>query len=179
MGVPFTAVRGLFGTDLLKNRPDLKVIENPFNPGEEVVVVPAVRPDVAVLHALRADRWGNTAIPGLRDDLMMARAARLVVVTAEEISDAEVKPRAGEPETFLPAIDVDVVVHAPRGAHPTACGALYGQDAAHVKEYIAAAKEEKTFQAYLEKYITGAAGEPEYLERANVNDPRKKEKGNG
>src|SRR5215510_5402201 len=86
MGVPFLAVRGLLHSDILKHRPDLLVRENPFNPGEQIVMAQAIRPEVAVFHALKADRWGNAVTPGHRDDLMLARAARRVIVTVEEIS---------------------------------------------------------------------------------------------
>ena len=85
MGIPFLGVRGLLHSDILKHRPDLLVQDNPFNPGEPVVVAQSIRPEVAVFHAIKADRWGNAITPGHRDDLMMARAARCVVVTAEEI----------------------------------------------------------------------------------------------
>ena len=105
MGVPFLAVRGLLHSDILKYRPDLLVRENPFNPGEQIVLAQAIRPDVAVFHALKADRWGNAIIPGHRDDLMMARAARRVVVTAEEIVEDELQSGEAGGDTFLPAID--------------------------------------------------------------------------
>ena len=78
MGVPFVAVRGLLGSDMLTYRPDLLVQDNPFKPGEQVVVAQPIRPDVAVFHALQADRWGNAITPGPRDDVMLARAARRV-----------------------------------------------------------------------------------------------------
>ena len=78
MGIPFLGVRGLLHSDILKHRPDLVVQDNPFNPGEPVVVAQSIRPDVAVFHAIKADRWGNAIKPGHRDDLMMARAARRV-----------------------------------------------------------------------------------------------------
>jgi len=176
MGVPFVAVRGLMGTDILKNRPDLQVITNPFHPEEKVVVAQPIRPDVAVFHALKADRWGNTLTPGLRDDLMMARAARRVVVTAEEIKDKELTIRDGVDNTFLPAIDVDVVVHVPWGAHPCACGLLYNLDDAHLREYIEAAQEEKKFKNYLERYVGGVKNHQEYLQRVGVRNPLRAEK---
>lgn len=82
MGVPFIAVRGLLYSDLLTSRPDLPVQDNPFNPGGQVVVAQPIRPDVAVFHALRADRWGNAITPGPRDDVLLARAARGVIIRA-------------------------------------------------------------------------------------------------
>jgi len=163
IGLPFIAVRGLLGTDLLSNRPDLMVIENPFHGGENVVVAQPLKPDVAVFHALKADRWGNTLTPGLRDDLMLARASRQVVVTAEEIVDTQLNPADARGNTFLPAIDVDMVVHAPFGAHPCGCGELYPADHSHILEYLQAAKEEKTFATYLEKYVYDLNSHQDYL----------------
>ncbi len=178
MGVPFVPVRGLLGTDILKNRPDLKVIPNPFHPEEKVVVVPPIRPDVAVFHALKADRWGNAITPGLRDDLMMARAASRVVVTAEEITGKELTSSDGVGNTFLPAIDVDMVVHLPWGAHPCACGSLYGFDEAHVRGYIEAAQEEKKFKHYLREYVVDIRDHPDYLQKVKVARPSPQEKEN-
>jgi glutaconate CoA-transferase subunit A len=163
MGVPFLAVRGLLHSDILKHRPDLLVRENPFNPGEQIVFAQGIRPDVAVFHAFKADRWGNALTPGHRDDLMMARAARRVVVTAEEIVETELTRRDAGDDTFLPALDVDVVAHAPLGAHPCGLGALYERDDVHLRQYLEAAKNGATFQTYLERYVYGMRSQEEYL----------------
>ena len=168
MGLPYIAVRGLLGSDLLKYRPDLKVEPNPFNSGEEVVVAQPIRPEVAVFHALKADRGGNAVTPGLRDDLTMARASRRVIVTAEEIVDGELSPRDAFSNTFLPALDVDAVVHAPFGSHPCSCGLSYPVDDRHVKEYLEAAKSEETFRAYLEKYVFSVTSHQEYLRKVGL-----------
>ena len=168
MGIPFLGVRGLLHSDILKHRPDLVVQDNPFNPGELVVVAQSIRPDVAVFHAIKADRWGNTITPGHRDDLMMARAARRVVVTAEEIVEDEITSRDAVEDTFLPAIDVDVVAHAPLGAHPCGFGSLYDRDDNHWREYLEAAKSNVTFRAYLERYVYGVRSQAEYLERVDA-----------
>lgn len=168
MGLPYIAVRGLLGSDILKHRQDLKAEKNPFNPGEEVVVAQPIRPDVAVFHALKADRWGNAVTAGLRDDLMMARASRRVIVTAEEIVDCELTPGDALGNTFLPAIDVDGVVQALFGAHPCSCGISYPVDEPRVKEYLEAAKSENTFRAYLEKHVFSPTGHEEYLRRSGL-----------
>lgn len=168
LGLPFLAVRGLWGSDLLRFRPDLKVENNPFNPEEEVVVAQPIRPDLAVFHALKSDRWGNAITPGRKDDLMLARAARRVIVTAEEITNREISPREAYPNTFLPAIDVDGVVFAPSGSHPCSCGALYGVDEQHLREYLQAAATGETFQAYLHKYILSTTEEEEYLKMVGL-----------
>lgn len=167
MGVPFLGVRGLLHSDILKHRPDLLVQDNPFNPGEPVVVAQSIRPDIAVFHVIKADRWGNAITPGHRDDLMMARAARKVIVTAEEIVEGELSHRDTIDDTFLPAIDVDVVAHVPLGAHPCGFGSLYERDEAHWQEYLEAAKSEATFRAYLERYVYGVRSHAEYLERVD------------
>ena len=168
MGLPFIAVRGLLGTDLLKERSDFQVIPNPFHTGEETVITEPIRPDLAVFHALVGDRWGNAVAPRLRDDLMMARAARRVVVTAEQVLDRPLTLEDAVHHTFLPAIDVDAVVHAPFGAHPCGCGDLYKADEVHLKEYIEAAKDEKTFQAYLKKYVYDLKNQGDYLGRVSL-----------
>lgn len=167
MGVPFLAVRGLLHSDILKYRPDLLVRENPFNPAEQVVMAQGIRPDVAVFHTLKADRVGNAITPGHRDDLMMARAARRVIVTVEEIVDGELTRRDAGDDTFLPAIDVDVVALAPLGAHPCGFGTLYEHDGAHIRMYLEAAKDPETFRAYLERYVYGTRDQREYLEQVD------------
>jgi glutaconate CoA-transferase, subunit A len=164
MGVPFVAVRGLLGSDILAHRPDLRVVENPFQETESVVVAQPIRPEVAVFHALRADRLGNALIPGgMRDDLMMARAGRWVVVTTEEIVEKEISGEGPGGHTFLPAVDVDQVALAPFGAHPGNCGLHYAHDPAHIREYLEAAQEEGSFQAYLGKYVYGLRNHQEYV----------------
>lgn len=176
MGAPFAAVYGLPGSDLLKHRPDMRVIGDPFREGASVVAAPAIRPDVAVFHATRADRFGNAVVAGaLRDDVMLARAARRVVVTVEEIAEKELRPVAGG--TFIPAIDVDRVVRMPRGAHPTGCGKRYGPDGNHIREYLGAARGGGTFQAYLEKYVHGPRDHEDYLSRVGLRARRKRGRG--
>jgi hypothetical protein len=175
MGVPFLAVRGLLHSDILKHRPDLLVRENPFNLGEPVVMAQSIRPDVAIFHALKADRWGNAITPGHRDDLMMARAARRVIVTAEELTEQPLTRRDAGEDTFLPAIDVDVIVHAPLGAHPCGFGQLYDADEAHCREYLEAAKSPGGFQEYLERYVHGVRNHEEYLRHVDAVSRRTRE----
>jgi glutaconate CoA-transferase subunit A len=172
MGLPFVAVRGLIGSDILKYRPDLRVIQSPFNSHEQVVVVCPIRPDVAVFHALKADLWGNAITPFFREDPTLARASRLAIVTAEEIVDRPLTLKEAVPNTFIPAIDVDVVAHAPRGAHPGGLGDLYKPDHAHIMEYLEAAKEGIAFQRYLDRYIRNLSNHEEYLARVGMTTAR-------
>jgi glutaconate CoA-transferase subunit A len=168
MGLPFAAVRGLLGSDILTYRPDFLVRDNPFNPGEPIVLVRPIRPDIAVFHALQADRWGNAITPGKRDDLMLARAARLAVVTAEEVVDQALTVVDAGYNTFLLAIDVDVVAHAPFGAHPCGCGPLYPRDDAHCRRYVEAAKDEASFKAYFTRYVYNLPSHQAYLEHVGI-----------
>ena len=109
MGVPYLAVRGLLGSDLLSYRDDFLVRENPFNAGEQTVLAQSIRPDVAVFHALKADKFGNAITPGRRDDAMMARAASTVIVTTEEVIEDRLKETDAISSTFINGLDVAAV----------------------------------------------------------------------
>ena len=172
MGIPFLAVRGLLHSDILKHRPDLQVQDNPFHPSEQVVIAQPIRPDIAVFHALTADRFGNAITPGPRDDVMLARAAKHVIVTAEEISPGILTAEDARRNTFLSALDVDAVSHVPLGAHPCGFGTLYDNDAAHCQEYLHAARSEADFQAYLERYVYGVDNHQDYLACVDANQQR-------
>lgn len=118
-GVGFMPGRGWLGTDMFKVRPDVQVIADPYT-GEDVVAFPAITCDVAVLHALRADRAGNAVLGGnLAVDVELALVAERVIVTAEEVVEKLDGP------VDLSGVPVTAVVHAPRGAWPTSCYPLY------------------------------------------------------
>jgi glutaconate CoA-transferase subunit A len=110
MGVPYIPVVGLMGTDLLKRRDDMVVAADPFDGKTLSVVAKALRPDVAVFHAQKADRQGNVSCGYDAEALILAEASRRVIVTAETIVD-----RLTEKEAigaFIPGIHVHAVVHA-------------------------------------------------------------------
>src|SRR5262245_58950476 len=110
MGVPYVPIIGLVGTDLLARRDDMVVAVDPFDGKTKSVVAKALRPDVAIFHAQKADRQGNVSCGYEAEVLILAEASKLVIVTVEEIVD-----RLTEKETagaFIPAIHVDAVVHA-------------------------------------------------------------------
>jgi len=181
MGVPFLPVRSGMGTDIVERwgfdaemrRGDaclpnqkLVVLDNPFADGtpEPLVLVPAINPDVTVIHAQQADTQGTVRITGLTfADVEQVRAARHVIVTCEELVEPQVL-RAEPDRNQIPFFLVDAVVHVPFGAHPTACYGFYDYDAHHLHEYRAAAADEARFAAYLEKYVVGVDGHAEYLE---------------
>ncbi|EHP68138.1 acyl CoA:acetate/3-ketoacid CoA transferase, alpha subunit [Metallosphaera yellowstonensis MK1] len=127
-GVPFMPVRGILGSDLVRlheRKGTWKIGRDPFS-GEEILFVKAIVPDVAILHVNRADRYGNSEIVGpLYEDEFKGKAAKMVIVTTEEIVDPEYF--FGRRPT-LNAVYVDAVVSAPRGAEPTSMFPLYDAD---------------------------------------------------
>jgi len=170
MNVPFAPVRGLLGTDYMKVRPDFLRMPNPYDPGEEIAVVPAIAPDVAVFHGFRGDRFGNVVTTGANDAKLIAQASRRVIATVEEVADGDL---AREPHTdvLVPGIHVSAVVHAPLGAHPTSCAGCYGDDGDHIRAYMQAAASDESFRAYLERYVLGTRDHAEYLERVALAEP--------
>ena len=163
MGVPYVPIIGLVGTDLLKRRDDMVVAVDPFDGKTRSVVAKALRPDVSIFHAQKADRRGNVSCGYPAEVVILAEASRHVIVTAEEIVD-----RLSENEAagaFIPSLLVDAVVHAPYGAHPGGCIGLYGPDRMHMMQYVAAAKDDASFQRYLDTYVFSVRTHDEYVAR--------------
>jgi len=163
-GVPFLPYRGPFGSDYLKQRPDFyKKIVCPFT-GEEMTAVPAIKPDVAIIHAQRADPAGNIQIEGTAgSDLELAKAARRVIVSVEEVVPTEVL-RENPFKTKIPRIYVDMVIEQPFGAHPCSLVPGYVGDPWHMMTYMDMAAKPDTFKSYLDQYVMRS--EDEYLEAA-------------
>jgi glutaconate CoA-transferase subunit A len=161
-GVPFLPYRGPFGSDYLKQRPDFyKQIACPFT-GEELMAVPAIKPDVAIIHAQRADAAGNIQIEGTAgSDLELAKAAKRVIVSVEEIVPTDVI-RENPFKTKIPRIYVDMVIEQPFGAHPTSLVPTYVGDPWHMMTYMEMAAKPESFKDYLERIVLKS--ENEYLE---------------
>ena len=164
--LPFLPTRGAIGTDLIAQNPEnLRMMEDPFG-GFPVLACRALVPDVALVHAHRADRYGNIQYePTVMwpDLAIMPRAARRVIVSAEEIVDSEVLRRRPD-RTILPGFLVDAVVHVPHGAHPTSFFPNYGYDSAFHREWALAAVDDAKAQAFLDSHVTTPASQAEYLE---------------
>lgn len=162
MGIPFIPVRGAVDSDYMRVREDFLLVDDPYHPGEKTVIVPAMAPDVTLLHGYRGDRFGNVALPGHQDARLAGLAAKRVVVTVEELVEGPIV--AGVGETVLSGIHVSAIVHGPGGAHPYACEPYYGEDRGHLEEYMGAASgDEDAFRAYLERYVYGPRDLGEYL----------------
>ena len=154
MGVPFLPVRGVRGSDIVRLHPEYAEITCPFT-GETLVAVPALRPDVALLHAPAGDRYGNLHLeqPYVLDE-RFASASRLVVATVDELVSTEEVARSG---ITIPAHLVAAVAEVPYGAHPSSCYPGYAYDRTHLREYLSAAESGPAdLEKYLATYVQGS-----------------------
>ena len=156
-GVPFMPLRGLIGSDVLKYRPDWKVVDNPLGQesgeADPIVLLPAIKPDVALIHAPVADRAGNVWIGRQRELVTMAHAAAKTIVTVEKIQDANLLDDATSAAGTLPGFYIDTIAVAERGAWPLGLPDVYALDAAHLAEYARMAATEDGFTDYLKRYV--------------------------
>jgi glutaconate CoA-transferase subunit A len=151
MGLPFLPVRGVKGSDLRRLHPEYGEVTCPFT-GEVLVAVPALRPDVAVLHAPIGDRYGNLHLdqPYVLDE-RFAGASKMVVATVDRVVSTEEVTGAG---VTIPAHLVAAVAAVPYGAHPTSCYPNYAYDREHLAEYVQAAQSGGDDLAkYLQQYV--------------------------
>ena len=179
MGLPFMPIRSLLGSDVLDKetltaeqraadpRSPIKkaaVMESPFNPGEQIVLVPAIRTEFAVLHVQKASPEGAIRIEGQTfADVQQALCAEVVIVTAEEIVDDATLRQ--EPERNpLPYFVVNHICHVPWGAHPYAVYNCYDYDPRQLKLYHENAEDETAYAQYLERFVYGVNNHAEYLE---------------
>ena len=124
-GVPFLPIRGILGTDVLRYRPDWRVIDNPFaDSGDPLVLVPAIRPDVALFHAPMADRNGNVWIGTRRELMTMAHASRATLATVERIVDFDLLTDEKMASGTIAHVYVTAVAEAKNGAWPLSLARL-------------------------------------------------------
>jgi len=182
MGVPFLSTRSGLGSsivhrwgfsetdreadDLLPDR-KLSVIDNPFGDWgktHKVVLVPAINPDITIIHAQKADSAGTTRIDGLTfADVEQAKAARHVIVTCEELVSTD-ELRENPDLNRIPFFCVDAVVHVPFGAYPTACYRYYDYDPSYLNDYRRMAQNDARHEDYLARYIHGVADHQRFLD---------------
>jgi glutaconate CoA-transferase, subunit A len=154
MGLPFLPVRGVRGSDIPRLHPEYAEITCPFT-GETLVAVPALRPDVALLHAPAGDRYGNLHLeqPYVLDE-RFATASAMVVATVDELVSTDEVTAAG---VTVPAHLVAAVTEVPYGAHPSSCYPRYAYDRAHLREYLSAAQSgPDDLEKYLATYVSGS-----------------------
>jgi glutaconate CoA-transferase subunit A len=152
-GVPFMPLRGLIGSDVLKYRDDWKVIDSPFGNSDPIVLLPAIKPDVALLHAPMADRFGNAWIGRQRELATMAHAAEKTIVTVEKIHDGNLLDDPALAAGTLPGFYIESIAVCERGAWPLGLPDHYASDADHLAEYARMAATVDGFAAYCEKYV--------------------------
>jgi glutaconate CoA-transferase subunit A len=153
-GVPFMPLRGILGSDVQAYRDDWRVIDNPFAEGDPILVLPAIRPDVALFHAAVGDRSGNVWI-GVRRELMtMAHAARKTLVTVESITDEDLLADDHTAAGTIPALYVTAVAEAKEGAWPMGLRGCYPADADHLRLYAGLAKTADGFRRYLDEHVS-------------------------
>jgi len=163
-GIPFIPLPDFRGSDLLKVREDYRVMASPYNPEETVVLVPALRPDVLLIHAHRADTLGNVVLdePWPIFTLTVAQACHRVLATVEEVVD----PGMLDPSRItIPHFLVDAVVQVPFGASPTALNQRYEVDHKHIALYQEAARTPEGFARYLEEYVYGCSNHQEFINK--------------
>jgi len=162
MGVPFLPTKTLLGTDILKTNPALREWVVPWN-GERLVLVPALQPDVAILHVQRADAggaahcWGNLGV-----SVEAALASRSVILMAEEIVGPELI-RSDPNRVLAPPFKVHAVVHEPHGAHPSPVQGYYNRDHDFYHEYHLETRTAEGFAAWAKKWVVGLPDRAAYL----------------
>ncbi len=155
-GQPFAPLRGLIGSDVLASRPDYKVIENPFEPGDDIVLLPAIRPDFAIIHAAKADRFGNVWMGGRHELKSLAHAAKQTLITVEEIIDGDLRLDDAAAPNLISGLYVRAIAEEKRGAWPDAVPGHYAFDEDAVIAYGAQARTEEGFNAWLNDHILPA-----------------------
>ena len=158
--LPFAVLRGYVGTDLPEVTSTIKSIECPFT-GEELMAVPALRPEVAIIHAQQADRRGNVAIWGITGiQKEAALSARRVIVTVEEVVE-KFEPRPFQ--IVLPSVAIDAVAVEPEGARPSYADGYYDRDNVFYEAWDPIGRDRERFAAWMERHVLGVENFSEHL----------------
>ena len=160
-GIPFMPLRGLIGSDLLAHREDWRMIDNPFGERDPIVVLPAIKPDVALFHAPLADRTGNVWVGRRRELVTLAHAAGETLVTVEEIREASLLEDEALAAGAIPALYISAIAEAKQGAWPLGLWDIYGPDAAALERYVAGARTEEGFHRQLAGWLARPAAAAE------------------
>jgi len=162
LGVPYIPTRSLLGSDLPRQNPTFRQQQSPLD-GSPLLLVPAVQPDVTIIHVQRSDVDGNSHLwgsLGVSEEAMLA--ARNVILVAEEIVSREVI--LSDPNRVLgPSFKVRAVVHEPRGAHPSAVSGFYNRDHQYYHEYHTRTRTTEGFQQWLDEWVLNMPDRDAYL----------------
>ena len=171
MGIPFMPIRSMLGSDVLKQRPEAIEMDCPFT-GEKVLLVPALNPDVALIHVQRADAYGNAQIDGLQFlDIDLAMAANRVILTTERVVSNDQIRRAPD-QTKIPFFTVDAVVELPFGCAPHECYGIYEPMMRHMEYYVGLVNKDPVsgMEDYLERFVYGPKSWNEFLDLIGVDE---------
>jgi glutaconate CoA-transferase subunit A len=164
MGIPFLPMRSMLGSDVLRQRPEAREIDCPFT-GEKLLLVPALNPDVALIHVQRCDPYGNAQMDGLQFlDVDLAMAASRVILTTERIVSNDQIRRASD-QTKIPFFAVEAVVEVPFGCAPHECGGIYEPLFRHMDYYTSLVNKDPVtgMAEYLDRYVYGPKSWTDYL----------------
>ena len=171
-GLPFLPMNQTGATDLEKANPNIKRIPDPFG-GKDVIVVPALNPDVAIVHVQRADANGNAHLWGIIGEQKEAAfAAKKVILTAEEIVDESVI-RSDPNRTMIPGIVVSAVCHVPFACHPSYAQGYYDRDNEFYLAWDKISESAETTKQYVEEWIYGVKDRSEYWEKLGAEKHRR------
>jgi glutaconate CoA-transferase, subunit A len=171
MGVPFMPIRSMLGSDVRKQRPEAKEIDCPFT-GEKLLLVPALNPDVALIHVQRCDAYGNAQIDGLQFmDIDLAMAANKVILTTERIVSNDQIRRAPD-QTKIPFFAVDAVVELPFGCAPHECYGVYEPMLRHMEYYVGLVNADpvKGMRDYMDRFVYGPKSWSEFLALIGIEE---------
>jgi glutaconate CoA-transferase, subunit A len=152
-GIPFMPLRGILGSDLIAFRPDWRIIDNPYGNADPIVLLPGLRPDIALFHTALADRRGNVWIGRRRELVTMAHAAATAFVTAERITEDDLLALEATAAGSLSSLYVGAIAEARNGAWPLGLAEHYAPDGEHLAAYAEAAKSDAAFRAYLARHV--------------------------
>ncbi len=163
-GLPFLPMNQTGSADLEKANPNIKRIPDPFG-GKDVIVVPALNPDVAIVHVQRADANGNAHLWGIIGEQKEAAfAAKKVILTAEEIVDESVI-RSDPNRTLIPAVVVDAVCHVPYACHPSYAQGYYDRDNDFYLQWDKISESVESVKSYLDEWVYDVKDRAEYMEK--------------
>ena len=170
-GVPFMPIRSMLGSDVRKQRPEAVEMNCPFT-GEQVLLVPALNPDVALIHVQRCDAFGNAQMDGLQFmDIDLAMAASKVILTTERIVSND-QIRRSPDQTKIPFFAVDAVVEVPFGCAPHECYGAYEPMLRHMEQYVAQVNKDPVggMKEYLDRHVHGPKDWTGFLESIGLDE---------
>ena len=171
MGVPFMPIRAMLGSDVRRQRPEAIEMDCPFT-NEKLLLVPALNPDVALIHVQRCDAYGNAQIDGLPFmDIDLAMAANSVILTTEQIVSNDQIRRAPD-HTRIPFFAVDAVVELPYGCVPHECYGVYEPMMRHMEYYVDLVNKDPVagMKAYLDRFVYGPKSWTGFLDLIGVDE---------